>query len=78
MLTGTVTSVSADRMTDEVTGIPYFTARVILDADTIDFELSRLKAGMQAEVFLVTTERTALDYMVEPLVRIFARAGREQ
>ncbi len=80
MLTGTVTSVSADRMTDEVTGIPYFTARVILDtdADAADFELSRLKAGMQAEVFLVTAERTALDYLIEPLVRSFARAGREQ
>jgi len=78
MLSGKVSSVSADRMTDEVTGIPYFTARVILDADTVDFELSRLKAGMQAEVFLVTAERTALDYMIEPLVRSFARAGREQ
>jgi hypothetical protein len=33
---------------------------------------------MQAEVFLVTAERTALDYLIEPLVRRFARAGREQ
>jgi HlyD family type I secretion membrane fusion protein len=78
MLSGTVTSVSADRMIDQVTGIPYFTARVVLDADDIDFDLKRLKAGMQAEVFLVTAERTALDYLIEPLVRRFARAGREQ
>jgi HlyD family type I secretion membrane fusion protein len=78
MLSGKVSSVSADRMTDKVTGIPYFTARVILDTDAVDFDLSRLKAGMQAEVFLVTAERTALDYLFEPLVRSFARAGHEE
>jgi hypothetical protein len=33
---------------------------------------------MQAEVFLVTAERTALDYLFEPLVRSFARAGHEE
>ena len=78
MLSGTVTSVSADRMVDHVTGVPYFTARVVLDTEAVDFDFTLLKAGMQAEVFLVTAERTALDYMIEPLVRSFARAGREQ
>jgi HlyD family type I secretion membrane fusion protein len=78
MLDGTVTSVSADRVSDSVTGEAYFTARVIPTGDLQAFDLSTLKAGMQAEVFLVTAERTALDYMVEPLVRSFSRAGREQ
>ncbi len=78
MLSGTVASVSADRMVDAVTGAPYFGVRVVLEADDVYFDLARLKAGMQAEVFLVTAERTALDYMVEPLVRSFSRAGREQ
>ncbi len=75
---GAVTAVSADRMSDPATGAPYFSAQVVLDAGDAAFDLARLKAGMQAEVFLVTTERTALDYLLEPVIRSFGRAGREQ
>ena len=78
LLEGTVTSVSADRVTDPVTRQSYFTARVVPVAGTQSFDVSILKPGMQAEVFLVTVERTALDYLLEPIVRSFARAGREQ
>ena len=78
LLEGSVTSVSADRMTDPVTGQSYFTARVVPVAGTQDFDVSTLKPGMQAEVYLVTAERTVLDYLLEPLARSFARAGREQ
>jgi len=78
LLEGSVTSVSADRMTDPVTGQSYFTARVVPAAGTQGFDVSTLKPGMQAEVFLVTAERTALDYLLEPITRSFARAGREQ
>lgn len=75
---GAVTAVSADRMSDPATGVAYFSAQVVLDAEKAAFDLARLKAGMQAEVFLVTTERTALDYLLEPIIRSFSRAGREQ
>ncbi len=78
ILEGTLSSVSADRITDSVTGDPYFAARVILEAKDSPFDFNRLKPGMQAEVFLVTTQRTAMDYLIEPIVRSFARAGREQ
>ncbi len=78
LLEGTVTSVSADRVTDPVTGQSYFTARVVPAAETQVFDVSTLKPGMQAEVFLVTAARTALDYLLEPITRSFARAGREQ
>lgn len=78
LLEGTVTSVSADQITDPVTGQSYFTARVVPVAGTQGFDVSILKPGMQAEVFLVTVKRTALDYLLEPIVRSFARAGREQ
>jgi len=78
ILEGMLSSVSADRITDPATGDPYFAARVILEAEDSPFDLGRLKPGMQAEVFLVTTERTAMDYLIEPVVRSFARAGREQ
>jgi len=78
LLEGSVTSVSADGITDPVTGQSYFTARVVPAAGTQGFDVSTLKPGMQAEVFLVTAERTALDYLLEPITRSFARAGREQ
>jgi len=78
MLEAVVASVAADRMTDAITGEPYFAAKVVPAAEFAGFDVRRLKPGMQAEVFLITAERTALDYMVEPLVRSFARAGREQ
>ncbi len=75
---GTVAAVSADRMSDSATGAPYFSAQVILDEDRAALDPKRLKAGMQAEVFLVTSERTAFDYLIEPMIRSFARAGHEQ
>ena len=78
LLEGSVTSVSADGMTDPVTGQSYFTARVVPSAGTQDFDVATLKPGMQAEVFLVTAKRTVLDYLLEPITRSFARAGREQ
>ena len=78
LLEGSVTSVSADSITDPVTGQSYFTARVVPAAGAQGFDVSALKPSMQAEVFLMTAERTALDYLLEPITRSFARAGREQ
>lgn len=78
ILNGTVETVSADRRVDERTGIPYYTARVRLDhqdeAGAADFELY---PGMPAEVMIVTGERTALSYLVRPLIYSFNRALRE-
>jgi HlyD family secretion protein len=37
-----------------------------------------LAPGMPAEVFIVTGERTALDYLIQPLRDSFHRAFREQ
>ena len=77
-MVGTVTSVSADRLADPRTGQPYFLARISLPdqpaADYVDLELY---PGMQAEVMIVTGERTALAYLFRPVVRSFGRALRE-
>lgn len=80
---GKVTSISADRVTDPVTGVSYFTARVVpvappKDAEVKTVKLASLTPGMQAEVFLVTKRRTVMDYLLEPVTRSFERAGREQ
>ena len=78
-LQGRVVYVSADRLTDPRTGIPYFTARVEIPPS----ELARLDGvalypGMPAEVMVVTGARTAIEYLVDPLRESLQRAFREQ
>ena len=75
MLSGVVTDVSADRFTDPISGRAYFTARIRMDDGGGQAPL--LVPGMQADVFLVTRERTVLDYLLEPVSRNFEKAGRE-
>ncbi|MCP5367899.1 MAG: HlyD family efflux transporter periplasmic adaptor subunit [Hyphomicrobiales bacterium] len=76
-LEGKVTAVSADRVVDPATGTAYFTARMAPRADVPGLDPAKLSPGMQAEVFLVTSQRTVLDFMLEPVTRSFQRAGRE-
>ena len=76
MFEGRVTQVSADRMTDPQTNAVYFTGRVLPDS-AASMPPMQLTSGMQAEVFLVTAERSVLDYLLEPLTRSIERAGRE-
>ena len=73
-----LTSISADLLTDEASGQSYYLARVELaeDGGAAD-ELDTLYPGMQAEVMIVTGSRTALDYLLEPLVLSLNRAFRE-
>ncbi len=75
-LEGRVSTVSADRLVDPDTGIAFFTGRVEPEL-TEDARHPKLTPGMQAEVFLVTAERTVLDYLLDPMVRALDRAGRE-
>jgi multidrug efflux pump subunit AcrA (membrane-fusion protein) len=73
-----LTSVSASLLTDEASGQSYYLARVELAEDaTAAAELAQLHPGMQAEVMIVTGARSALDYLLEPLVRSLDRAFRE-
>lgn len=78
ILDGQVETVSADRMVDERTGIPYYTARVRLDHEEgREVQEMELYPGMPAEVMIVTGERTPLSYLVRPLIYSFNRALRE-
>ena len=74
---GKVLTVSADRLTDERSGVPYFLARVILVEDLAKDLAVALYPGMQAEVMIVTGERTVLDYVFRPLSQSLGRAFRE-
>ncbi len=78
-LDGTVTSVSADRLTDERTGESYYLARVELNEDPAKaLGGASLYPGMPAEVMVVTGERTALAYVFKPITASFNRAFREE
>lgn len=75
---GSVTQVSADLFHDDRTGQPYYQARVALDPASLEHLPGPLVPGMQADVLITTGERTALDYLIEPLSRAMARGMREK
>ena len=76
---GDVIQVSADRLTEPKTGAPYYTALVKIDENELaELPNVRLYPGMSAIVMIPTVERTAFDYLVDPLVMSFKQAFRQQ
>ncbi|MGE0744769.1 MAG: HlyD family type I secretion periplasmic adaptor subunit [Rhodospirillales bacterium] len=79
LLFGKLTYVSPDRQADERTGMPFYTARVeVPEHELLKIKDVKLSAGMPAEVFVKTGERTPLDYMLMPLVNSINKSFREQ
>lgn len=77
-LQGNVTYVSADRLTDQRTGQPYYLARIALaDGEVNLLAPLALQPGMPAEAMIKSRERTALEYLVQPLADTMARTWRE-
>lgn len=77
-LQGRVKYVSADSMLDERTGLTYFLVRVSVTTEELKkLNEQELIPGMPAEVFIQTGERTALEYLLQPLVDTIDRAWRE-
>ena len=77
-LEGTVTQVSADRVTDDATGASYYVVRSRIPED----ELAKLGEldlvpGMPAETFVQTGERTVLSYLIKPMSDAVSRSLRE-
>ena len=75
---GTLTRISADVTKDPQMGYSYYTIRVAIPAE----ELRRLRglrlvAGMQAEVYVQTHDRTPFQYLIKPLEDQIARTFRE-
>jgi HlyD family secretion protein len=84
ILSGTVETVSADRLLDERSGIPYFTVRVRVDEASLAAlnsnhprGLEALGPGLPAEVLITLRPRTALQYLLEPLDQTLWRSFRE-
>jgi HlyD family type I secretion membrane fusion protein len=76
---GRVVWISADGLKDEKTGQPYYLARIELVEDPAKaLSGGSIYPGMQANVMIVTGERTALSYLFRPLTRTFNAAFREE
>jgi HlyD family type I secretion membrane fusion protein len=76
---GDVFQVSADRLTDSKTNNPYYTTLVRVDErELADLPHIRLYPGMPATVVIPTVDRTALDYLIGPLVTSFNHAFRQK
>ena len=75
VIEGRLAQISADRLVNEQTGVPYYLGRVELTEKGRQAlgDLS-LVPGMPAEVLINTGERTLLNYLVQPATNAFARS----
>ncbi|MCK5831886.1 MAG: HlyD family type I secretion periplasmic adaptor subunit [Methylococcales bacterium] len=72
---GELTTLSADRLIDEMTGAPYFSAQIELTLESYEkLEDFELLPGMPAEVLINTGERTVFEYLTQPISNAFSRA----
>jgi epimerase transport system membrane fusion protein len=79
LVRGKVVYVSADRLIDHATNAPYYS--VLVEADAASLATAgdlKLLAGMPAEIYVKGDERTALQYLVEPVTQVLRRAARER
>jgi len=73
-----VVVVSADRLVDATTNMPYYNTKIeLLEDPTIKLNGDQIHPGMQTEVIIRTGERTTLNYLISPLTQSFNRALRE-
>jgi HlyD family type I secretion membrane fusion protein len=77
LLPAKVTFVSADRVTQPESGKSWFDITVEVDAQALNERQLKLQAGMPAEVYVTTGERTLFEYLAKPLRSFSQRALRE-
>jgi HlyD family type I secretion membrane fusion protein len=79
LLPATVTFVSADRVTQGDGAAAWFDVTVEVDTQVLARQQPtlRLQAGMPAELYVTTGERTLLQYLLKPLRTFSHRAMRE-
>ncbi|CAH1658354.1 Membrane fusion protein (MFP) family protein [Hyphomicrobiales bacterium] len=76
---GTLRKLSHDSLVDETSGRSYFAAEIVANPRDIPSSISgKLRAGLPADVLIITGERTPLSYLLEPLTRRLAMTMREQ
>jgi len=78
-LNGRVAYVSADIIEDQKANVSYFMSKVeVSDKELLRLEGKVIQPGMTADIFMRTRDRTFMDYLIEPLVRSFDMAWREE
>ena len=78
LLPAIVVDVSADALTDERSGAPFLKALLRVSTEGADADTVReIRPGMGAEVYIKTTERTPIGFLLEPIGGYFRRAFRE-
>jgi HlyD family type I secretion membrane fusion protein len=78
MLPGRVVDISADALVEQRSGSPYFAVQVEVDPAAVAAAgLAALTPGMATEVFIRTSSRTPLDFLLEPLTEGLRRSFRE-
>ncbi|WP_441525606.1 HlyD family type I secretion periplasmic adaptor subunit, partial [Bosea sp. TAB14] len=76
-LKGTVSRISADTTRDQQTGATFYTIRISVPAEEYArLAPQRVTAGMQADVFVQTEDRTPFEYIIKPLRDQIAKAFR--
>lgn len=68
VMSGVVTTFSADRLIDQKSGLPYYLAQIkVSDADKLVGE-QQVKPGMPATIVIKSGERTMLQYLLKPIM----------
>src|SRR5690606_38994349 len=76
---GKVMTVSADRLVDQATNMPYYLAQVKVTPEGMDMlEGNAIRAGMPASVLIRTGERTMLSYLLKPFLERLDKSFKEQ
>ncbi|TVV71973.1 HlyD family type I secretion periplasmic adaptor subunit [Sphingomonas solaris] len=84
ILLGTVRNVSADSLRDETSGRSYFTAEIMVPKSQLDLlkavrgEDIGIRPGVPVAVLVKLRKRTALQYLMDPLVEAFSRSMHER
>ncbi|WP_028634729.1 HlyD family type I secretion periplasmic adaptor subunit [Pseudomonas parafulva] len=79
VIEGNLVRISADRLTDEHSGDPYYLVRVKVSDDGMKKLGNRkLQPGMPAEVLINAGERTMLEYLLKPASNMFAQSLIEE
>lgn len=78
-LNGTVLKSSPDRLVDQVTGLPYYSVKLIVPPAELErLQGQTLLPGMPAEAFMQTQSRSVISYLIKPASDAMSRSFREE
>jgi protease secretion system membrane fusion protein len=77
-IAGNLTQVSADVLVDPRTSLPFYKASIAVTPEGMaKLKKHEIRAGMPAEIFVRSGERTAMNYLLKPLLDRVRRAMTE-